>query len=509
MRASACLVGTAIVLMIPANRTYREDTQRFDSMAIDAAVREALKAWQVPGVAVGIVYKGDVVYLKGHGLRSLATSEPVTPDTVFPLASCTKAFTTTALALLVDEGKLSWDDPVRKHLSYFRLRDPLADRAVTIRDLVCHRTGLSNHDWLWYQSPWSHEEAIRRIGLLPLDRPFRTAFQYQSTMFTAAGLAAANAAGMPWQNLVRQRLLEPLSMTRTVVTSPAALDLEPATGHRLNADGQVEPMPAYLMEKPNPAGSIYSCARDLCPWLVFHLAEGRVGGKQLVSARNLGVTHTPQMVIPMDGLPRRMHPQTVQMSYGMGWVIQDYRGLELQSHAGMIDGFRIHITLVPREGLGIVLLCNLHQSQMNLALSNTLLDQILGLQRRDWNRFLLDIGRDESLHAAEVRAQRERQRQPDTHPSLPLESYAGRYEHPAYGSVELAKQGETLVWRWNRTIGRLEHYQFDTFTIRDEPLAGTRIQFRLGKDGRVAALHADGPGLNIEFSRQRPGGRGK
>ena len=294
-------------------------------------------------------------------------------------------------------------------------------------------------------------------------------------------------------------------MKRTVFTSTAAQDLEPAGGHYLNARGQVEAMPLCFMENPDPAGSIHSCARDLCRWLLFHLAQGKSEGKQLVSARSLGETHRPQMVIPMDDRTRRMHPETVQMSYGLAWVIQDYRGLQLQSHAGLIDGFRVHLTLVPREGLGIVLLNNLNQTQMNLALSNTLLDQILKLPRRDWNRLLLDIVRGDEKREAERIRERDKQRQLDTRPSLPLADYVGQYEHPAYGKAEVTREGTTLRLRWNRLAGRLEHYHLDTFTIRDHPLEGTQLQFQVGKDGRVAGLRLEAPALHVDLRRQTKG----
>jgi len=495
----------ALGLLLLAVRAPAQAANPADPEAIDRLVRSALKAWQVPSVAVGIVRDGRVLYLKGHGVRAAGGKDPVTPDTLFPIASCTKAFTTTALAILVDEGKLSWDDPVRKHVPFFRLADPLADRDVTLRDLVCHRTGLGNHDLLWYRSPWTQEESIRRAGLLPLDRPFRTAFQYQSTMFTAAGLAAAKAAETSWSDFVQKRLLDPLQMKRTVFTSTAAQDLEPADGHRINRIGEVEPMPGYVMEVPDPAGSIHTCARDLCHWLLFQLGDGQVEGQRLVSARGLEETHTPQMVIPMQGLPRRMHPETVQLSYGMGWVIQDYQGQMLWSHAGVIDGFRAHLTLVPRTGLGIVLLDNLHQTHMNLALSNSLLDLLLDLPKRDWNSYLLDVQRDEKRQQADQLRTRQQQRKLGTKPSLPLTDYAGAYEHPAYGRVEVAPAGRgALVWRWNRFVCPLEHYQYDTFVLRDDVLDETRVQFHLGGDGMVTALQTSGA-LQVEFKRVRKG----
>ena len=176
----------------------------------------------MPGAAVAVVRNGDVLF-SCQGVREAAGRDPITPDTLFPLASCSKAFTTTAMAMLVDEGKMAWDDPVRKHLPSFRLADPLADRAVILRDLLCHRTGLGTHDLLWYRAPWTPEDAVRRAGLLPLDKPFRSAFQYQSTMFTAAGLAVSSSAGKPWYDFVRARILDPLEMKSTCFTSTEAL----------------------------------------------------------------------------------------------------------------------------------------------------------------------------------------------------------------------------------------------------------------------------------------------
>src|SRR5262249_20090088 len=184
MRKSIFLRFALPVLALTMPAAARADS--FDSTAVDALVRDALKSWHVPGIAVAIVRDGEVLYLKGHGVRDVTTKDPVTPDTLFSIASCTKAFTTTAMAILIDEGKMAWDDPVRKHVPFFHLSDSLADKEIVLRDLVCHRTGLRGHDMLWFHSPWTQEEQVRKLALLPLDKPFRSAFQYQSTMFVAA-----------------------------------------------------------------------------------------------------------------------------------------------------------------------------------------------------------------------------------------------------------------------------------------------------------------------------------
>lgn len=472
-----------------------------DPRVVDALAKHALQTWHVPGVAVAVVRDGEVVYLKGHGVRDVATGEPVTPDTVFPLASCTKAFTTTALAVLVDEGKLGWDDPVRKLLPSFRLGDPLADRDVRIRDLLCHRTGLRGHDLLWYRAPWPPEETVRRVGLLPLDRPFRSAFQYQSTMFTAAGLALGAASGTPWEEFVRRRLLDPLGMKSTVLTSSDSKKAsDRATGHRLGWRGEPESVPFYPQPVPDPAGSAYSTARDLSRWVRFQLGDGSIDGKRLVSCTNLTETHRPQMVVRLEGFDQAMHPETVQMSYGLGWVIQDYRGHRLVSHAGAVDGFRCHLTLLPDEKLGIVLLNNLQHTRMNLALSNRLVDRLLGLPARDWDGAFLAVAKQEAGEAEERDRARQARRHTGTRPSRELAAYAGSYEHPAYGTVRVILDGDSLAWDWRHYHATLMHFHYDTFILPVEFMGNPEVLFSLDGRGSVERMRVAGH-MGIEFRR--------
>jgi CubicO group peptidase (beta-lactamase class C family) len=470
--------------------------------AVDAIVKTSLETWRVPGVAVAIVRDGEVIYLKGHGVRALDADDPVTPDTLFPIGSCTKAFTTTAMAILVDEGKMAWDDHVRKHLSYFHLSDPLADHDVRLRDLVCHRTGLASNDLLWYRAPWSMEEMVRRAGRLPLDQPFRTRFQYQSTMFTAAGLAVASAADQPWQSFVQKRLFAPLGMTESCFTSTAAAKVaDRAVGHRLNRVGRPVVVDYYPMPAPNPAGSIHSTARDLAKWLIFQLGDGRSGDKRLVSAANLAETHTPQMVIRLEGIERDLQPDTVQMSYGMGWVLQDYRGVALCSHAGAIDGFRVHFTQIPEKKIGIVLLANLQHTRMNQALSNSLVDLLLDLPKKDWNAICGRAVLKAEAAAADKAREREAGRKPDAAPSLPLTAYAGVYENPAYGEARITVEKGALVWTWNQFHTPLDHYQSDEFTAPLDVIASPHIVFTLNAEGNVSAMKVSDP-MNAEFRRK-------
>lgn len=490
-REALALGASAVPLMLTSSTSAAG--QGLDPAAVDALLEDLLKAWRVPGVAVGIVTRDKVLHLKGYGVRELGKPQPVTPDTLFAIGSCTKAFTTTALAMLVDEGKLHWDEPVRRHVEYFRLADPFADGLVTLRDLLSHRTGVGSHDLLWYRAPWGIKESIQRAGLLAPAYLFRSGFQYQNVMVRAAGVALENASGMSWQDFVRRRILDPLDLKAISFTTAEALKADDhAAAHRLK-DGKPGVIPWYPNPTPDPAGSINACARDLARWAQFHLGDGAFpvqGGTRLVSAVNFLETHAPQTILRPSGFDRAMQPETLQMSYGLGWVIQDYGGELLVSHAGALDGMRTHITLMPNRGYGLVFVNNLENTDMNLAASNTLVDMILGRRLRDWKADLLKVTEDKRVEKEKIAKQREALRHKGTKPSRELKAYAGLYAEPAYGVVQVTLEEGNLSWHWGAFEGKLEHFHYDTFSLEHERLGTQLVNFSLGADGEVATMHA-------------------
>jgi CubicO group peptidase (beta-lactamase class C family) len=466
--------------------------------AIDDLVRNALKTWEVPGAAVVIVRDGKVIYLKGFGVRTLGGSDAVTPDTVFALSSCTKAFTTTALAMLADEKKLDWDHPVRKHLPDFRLADPLADENVTLRDLLCHRTGIGTHEFLWYRAPWDLEEQIRRVGHVKPARSFRTSLIYQNILVGAAGLAVEKASGQSWASFVKERITGRLGMSKVSFTTAAALQApDHAAAHRRNRDGKIEVVPWYDFGRPHPAMSLNASASDLGPWLKFQLGDGTWGQERLVSAENLAETHMPQVIIRHEGMAKKENPLTIQMSYALGWAVLDYRGHKLVTHAGNIDGMRAHITLAPAAGIGLAILSNLQDTRMNLALSNQLIDHLLGLPHYDWDGLYLKVLKEQYESAVARAAEREKNRTRGTKPSLPLEAYVGTYDEPAYGTATVALDQGRLVWRWSTFQCPLEHWHFDTFTLASELPFDPQMVFALGSNGAVATLRV----LDVDFKK--------
>lgn len=470
--------------------------QKIDSKDIDALVADAIKRWQVPGLAVALVHNDRLAYIKGFGVRSLGKPDPITPDTIFPIASCTKTVTSLALAMLVDEGKLNWDDRVRKHVPFFRLADPLADANVTLRDLLTHRTGIGGHDLLWYRAPWDFEERIRKIGKLELDHSFRSTFEYQTILFGTAGYAGGKAAGSSWRALVEKQVFGRLDMkSASCVFPPGAGDL--ADPHKRNTQGKAEVISRYPLDQPDPAGSVHASARDLSNFLRFQLGNGTWNGQRLLAEKHLAETHMPQIVVRVEGYVKEANPETLQISYGLGWVVQDYRGKLMVVHGGAIDGFRAQLTLMPQAKLGIVLLNNLDGVSMNIALTNTLIDRILGLPQKDWHAVYGNLVRRGEKEKQRAEKALWAKRLPDRPPTLPLAAYAGKYVDAAYGPCQVTAQDGRLAWRWAAQVCALEHYQDDTFLANNDTLDHVVVDFSVA-NGRAEAMRAFGRVFQFE-----------
>jgi CubicO group peptidase (beta-lactamase class C family) len=454
-----------------------------DAKAIDKIMNAALKAWQIPGAAVAVVRNDRVVHVQGYGVTELGGA-PVTPDTLFQIASTTKAFTSTAMAMLVAEGKLSWEDPVRKHVGYFRLNDLCADSQVTLRDIVTHRTGLTRHDELWDNSPFTREDVIRRIGQVGLSKPFRTTYQYHNIMFIAAGEAVANASGTSWDDFVKTRIFTPLAMTRTVTSDRDWQDsTDRASGYRYdwktNRLSAQRPIDTTTL---GSAGAIKSSARDMANWIRFHLANGALNLHQLTDPVALEETKTPQTVIRRENLTRDANPETSLMSYAMGWTVQDYRGELLVSHAGALNGFRTHVDLLPEQQSGFVVMINAGRGMAVIAIRNSLADLLTGKNGRDWNPYYLMIDRKYDEKAAREKEARLAKRVPDTTPSYPLPAYTGEYESTAYGTATITELDGKLVLQWSRMTIPLTHFHYDVFQA-DSPQDDVDEQVTFGLDG--------------------------
>ncbi|MCS7269496.1 MAG: serine hydrolase, partial [Gemmataceae bacterium] len=471
-----------------------------DPALTDALVEQALREMQVPGAAVTVVRGDRVIYMKGFGVRSLGGNEPVTPQTLFPIASCSKAFTATLVAMLVEQGKLQWDDKVRDHLEYFRLSDELADREVTLRDLLCHRTGMPRHDLLWAGLTRDTHDLIRRWGLARPSTSFRSTWEYTNVPFTIAGLIAARYNQSDWAGTLQKRIFEPLEMWHSTGRQEIArLYPDRVTPHYFTFGKQIVPVREDEVEHVGGAGGIYSTVEDMSRWLRFQLNGGIYNGRRLLSERHLRETHTPQMLFRPEGIWSYYFPPAVTRftTYGLGWFVHDYRGIVCVSHGGTLTGIRAYCLLIPEAKIGICVLANLRPSLFAEAVTRLLVDRLLGLAPIDWIKICKEHMAHFDFQNAIALQKRLKARKANTRPTLPLPDYCGQYAQRAYGTAVVFLQDDQLHLRWGRYTFRLEHYHYDTFTAipvepRQEVVSFDRsifeAQFHLRSNGEVATL---------------------
>ncbi len=469
-----------------------------------------MSTWRVPGLALAIVQNGRVVLARGFGQRAVGQAAAVTPDTVFAIGSISKSFTSLAFAILADEGKVSWDTPVRRYLPSFRLSDPVATDEATARDLFSHRTGLPAHDLVWYSSNFDREDLVRRLQYLPFSRPFRSTFQYSNLLVAALGYLEGRVSGSTWENLVRSRILIPLDMQRSdfsVTDSERLADV--AQPYELRKDVVVR-VPFKNVDAIGPAGSINSSVNDLSRFLILQLGDGTHRGRRLVSQANLQLTHTGQTaIVPLPEVFKL--PELGPMSYGMGWVQTTYRGHAMVWNNGSIDGFHSLITLLPADHIGVVLLSNLGESLALEPIAYSVYDRLLGLPAVRW----VDRYRELQEHFDKQTTARNGRRDSLEHAvprGRPLSDLVGRYANPGYGTVAVTERNATLQIALNQLpaqpLIRREGDVFEVHAGEPGPLEGARAAFEIYRDGRGRLALPLEPSLqkDIVFIRARPDG---
>ncbi|HKC37988.1 MAG TPA: serine hydrolase domain-containing protein, partial [Gemmatimonadales bacterium] len=358
---------------------------------LDAYVSKAITDWRVPGLAIVVVKDDSVVFIKGYGVRELGKPEPVTVHTRFGNMSTTKAFTAMLVAMLADSGLVSFDDPVTKYEPEVQFADPYVTREIRVRDLLTHRVGFGDPDYLWGTSGLDFPKMTHRLRLVPSTSSFRTRFQYNNVTYALAGDIAARAAGTTWQSLMRDRIYAPLGMTESypdAATLKAASVGDVSSPHGIVRD-TVRVLPASLegVDDIAPAGSAFSTATDMGKWLRFLLDSGRVAGRRLVGARNFAQLFRPQQVIATSLYPATRLMAYHFQAYGMGWFLQDYRGEFIAYHTGSIEGRSAIVGLIPDRRVGLAIFTNLDHSELRHALMYTVFDRFIGPQSpaHDWS----------------------------------------------------------------------------------------------------------------------------
>ena len=466
---------------------------------LDAWVAASMKAFEVPGLSIAIVKDGNVVVAKGYGVRKLGEATPVDENTMFAIGSNSKAFTAACLAILVDEGKIAWDDRVYTRMPEFQMYDPYVSHEMTIRDLLTHRSGmgLGEGDLLfWPHSTYTRNEIIHQLRYMKPASSFRSVFAYDNLLYMTAGQIIPSVTGTSWDDFVRQRIFSPLGMTASNVSNSAFKPGDNIAYPHSRVDGKLKSIPFVNIDNVGPAGSINSSAVDMAKWLQLQLNRGRLpdSDKRLFSEAQSREMWSPQTILPTPGLPPALSALKANFAdYALGWGVRDYKGRKLVSHSGGVSGLTSRVMLVPEEKLGVVILTNAEEGGAFESILFNILDYYFQVPPTDWVAAFKNVSDLRKKGGADAEEKQSKDRNTSSHPSLPLEKYAGTYEDAWYGTSTIRMENGHLVLSFDHTpamVGELEPWQYDTFRThwRDRIIADAFVTFSLRPDGSIERM---------------------
>jgi len=446
-------------------------------------INEAMKDWNAPSLAICIVNDGKIILSKGFGFRDIKNNLKATSKTLFAIASCTKSFTATAMGILVDQGKIKWDEPVRKYLPSFKLNDSVVSERITPRDMLTQRSGLPGHDLMWYNTSATRKELFNRLQYLKLNRDFRTAFQYCNLMYMGAGYLIGQVAGTTWEEFIQKHIFDPLGMKESnfsIEDSKKASDF--ALPYK-EKDGKIVEIPFRNVDAIGPAGSINSNLEEMAKWVLLNLNKGKFGDKQVISEASLNQVHSPQIIMATE-----VNDEFSYQSYAMGLAATSYRGYHLIHHGGGIDGFSSYISFMPRENLGIVVLANSNCGSLPMAVTYRAYDQLLGLDQIPWSKRLLEEYSKAIEQFKKQQKINDKDRKLNTKPTHSLEQYAGDFENPGYGIISIKKEKDQLDAVYNSITYPLKHYYYDIFELTDALGRENKVFFLMDEKGNIRSL---------------------
>jgi CubicO group peptidase (beta-lactamase class C family) len=456
----------------------------------DAYMAKILKDWNAPAVGVGIVAGDKLVFAKGYGYRDYENKVPFTATTLCQIASNTKLFTAVAAGLLVDEGKLTWDKPVRGSVPTIQFYNDQLNNTVTLRDMLAHRTGITRHDTIWYKSDFSRLELFERLKFLEPQEPLRQTFLYNNLMYAGVGYLIELQSGKTWEEFVRQRIFTPLKMMSTVYSIADMLKQPdrgvPFTERRDTTE--IYRIPYYEdIAGVGPCGAIISNMEDISHWLIALMNEGKYEGRQVLPPGVLKATLEPAISLPNTMAETFGFWEILNTAYGMGREAGSYRGHLLTFHGGDLPGFHSQISFMPREKLGvIVFVIGNHCSVLYNIVSYNVYERLLGLDQTPWSSRFLEMRLKGKQAGKEARAKAGGERVPDTKPSHALGDFAGEYEHPAYGILKVRLKDGQLEFDFHKIVLPLAHFHYDRFDTPNDELYGKwSVNFQTNPQGDV------------------------
>lgn len=438
---------------------------------LDAYIKKGMSDWELPGLAVAVVKGDEIILMKGYGTREIGKELPVNENTIFAIGSTSKAFTSLSVGLLVQDEKISWDDPVIDHMKDFQLYDPWVTREIRVRDLLANRSGLGDAtDLLWYGTDFTRDQIVKRLRYAEPVASFRYTYAYRNVMFLVAGQLVSAVTGTSWDNFLEERVFKPLKMTRSSTTTQSLKGMDNVASPHLRIGNKITAVPYRNMDNICPAGGIVSCIRDMAQWLRLHINEGVFEGQRIIDRSVIQETHTQQTPVPMNPAFLAKFPDAHRFDYCLSWVTLDHLGRLMVWHNGSIDGMHAVIGFIPSEKIGAVILSNSEVQDFHEALYLYIIDTLVGVPPRDWSTNYLKTRKTMEEKKAEVKEQLQKSRKKDTHPSLPLDVYTGTYSSKLNGPVRVTLENDRLaIYCSTALVADLEHWHYDTFqgTWRD------------------------------------------
>jgi CubicO group peptidase (beta-lactamase class C family) len=456
----------------------------------DAYMEQTLKDWNTPGIGVGIVVGDKLVFAKGYGYRDYEKKLPYTPKTMHQIASNSKLFTAVAAGMLVEEGKLTWDKPIRESVPTIRFYNDELNTHVTLRDMLSHRTGVTRHDLIWFKSPFTRKELFEKLKYLEPQEPMRSTFLYNNLMFSAVGQIIEIQSGKRWEEFVRERILTPLDMPATCYTiADMTKQPEPGVPFREKRDSfELYKIPYYEdTEGVAPAGAVISNIEELSHWLIALMNEGKYKGKQVLPASVLKETLQPATGLPNTAGEALGYWELLNAAYGMGRETASYRGKLLTFHGGDLPGFHSQVSFMANDKIGvIVFVISDHSAPLYNIISYNVYERLLGMEQTPWSQRMLTRRLAGKKAGTEARSKAGGDRVPNTKPSHALADYAAEYENPAYGILKIGLQGDQLQFGFHEFHFPMSHFHYDRFdTPDDEQYGKFSVNFRMNPQGDI------------------------
>ncbi len=473
------------------------NAQNYDFTKIDSKINELMKVWNIPGCSIAIVKDSILLYSKGYGYADLESKREATPNTIYGIASCSKAISGCALGILADQGKFDWKKTVNYYMPDFILSDPYITSELTALDLFSHRTGYPANDFLWYGSKNTRKDLVKLMRYISLSKSFRSYFQYNNLMYVAAGELIERVSGDTWENVVQNNIFEPLEMKNS---SCSIHDLskftDVASRYRMER-GELLHIDFYNADNIGAAGSINSTVMDMSHWLIMQLNKGTYNGKQIVKPSTLAFLQKPVTVVnsSID------YPELDYLNYGIGWYVTAYQGDLFLRHAGALDGVSTLTSFMPNQKVGVIIIANLDGAK-NFTMASTLFiyDVINGNEPVDWNKRFLDEKARNEEQSLKAKEETEKNIVKNTKPSHNLSDYIGTYSNTPYGKFEVKLKGETLSFNYNTFSFNLKHVMYDIFEIENEYVFEyMKIHFESDMDGNVRYLFVPMEGKLEDF----------